>query len=161
MSRRTSQRGFSMIELMVVLTIIGILARLSIPVYAGIKRDALAAQVAGDFNTVRAAAIAQCEATGNYAPDGATGAVPAGMGPFLPRGFSFTKPGYQLDWEYWTVADTTDGAASSGSIVALTVVTADEMVGRQVIRTLGKNCTHWAVDDASTFVIMSTLEAPH
>jgi prepilin-type N-terminal cleavage/methylation domain-containing protein len=161
MSRHASQRGFSLIELMMVLTILGILARLSMPVYQGIRRDALALQVAGDFNTVRAAAIAQCEATGSYAPDATTGAAPSGMAPFLPRGFSFTKPEYQLDWENWTVADTTDGSATTGSVVALTVVTPDPQVGLRVLHTLGRNCTHWTVDDASTFVIMSTLEAPH
>ena len=161
MIRRESQGGFSLIELMTVLTIIGILARLAMPVFQGLRRDAIAAEVAGDYNTVRAASIAQYEATGSYAADGALGAVPAGMAPFLPRSYSFTKAEYQLDWDHWTVADTTQGAVTTGMILAVTVVTPDERTGRQVLRTLGRNCTHWSVGDASTFVVMSTLEAPY
>lgn len=161
MSRRAAQRGFSLVELMVVLSILGVLARLAIPVFHGIRRDAIASEVAGDFNAVRAAAIAQYEATGRYAPDGETGMVPVGMGPFLPHDFRFTKRDYALDWEHWAVADTVGGSVASGMVLAVTVVTPDERLGRQVVRMLGANTTHWAVDDASTFVVLSTLDAPY
>jgi prepilin-type N-terminal cleavage/methylation domain-containing protein len=159
MSRRASQGGFSLLELMIVLTILGVLARLSIPVYQSVRRDALAARAAGDFNTVRAAAIAQYEATGDYPADGPAGVTPAGMSPFLPSAFRFTKPEYQLDWEHWTVPDSSSGGGAAGEVVALTILTPDERLTRQLIRTLGRNCTHWSVDDASTFVVMSSLEA--
>lgn len=160
MSRRGGQSGFSMIELMVVISILGVLARLSMPVLASMRRDAIAADVAGDFNVIRAAAVAQYEATGSYPADGATGQAPPGMAPFLPRGFSFTKKDYQLDWEHWVVADST-GGAQVDYVLAVTVVAPDETLQRQLLVTLGRNCTHWSVDDASTFVVLSSLEAGH
>lgn len=160
MSRRAGQRGFSLIELMVVLSILGVLARLALPVVTSMRRDAITADVAGDFNVVRAAAVSQYEATGAYPADGAAGQVPPGMAPFLPAGFSFTKPDYQLDWEYWTVADSASGMQSD-YVLAVTVVAPDERLQRQLLASLGRNCTHWSVDDASTFVVMSSLEAGH
>lgn len=161
MNRPAPQRGFSLVELLIVLTILGVLARMSLPVLAGMRRNAIASEVAGDFNAVRAASVAQFEATGSYAADAAPGVVPGGMAPFLPRDFPFTRKDYQLDWENWAVSDTTNGVPSTGFVLALTVVTADEKLGRQVLATLGRNCTHWTVDDASTFVLVSTLESPY
>lgn len=160
MRRGPAERGFTAVELMVVLAILAVLVRIAIPVYQGVARDAVASQVLGDFNAIRAAAVAQFEATGQYAPDGVTGVVPQGMAPFLPRDFKFTKPNYQLDWENWAVSDSSNSGATAGMVLALTVVTPDERVGRYVVATLGRNCTHWTVDDASTFVIASTLESP-
>ncbi|MBI5168007.1 MAG: type II secretion system protein [Candidatus Eisenbacteria bacterium] len=155
-----SQRGFTIIELLIVLSILSILVRVSLPAYKGIQRDAIATQALGDFNTVRAAAVAQYEATGAYAADGPAGIVPAGMAPFLPRQYSFTKESYTLDWENFTVADSTMGPGQSGSVLALTITASDSLVGRQILHMVGANCAHWSIDNAHTFVVLSTLEAP-
>lgn len=160
MSRRNGQQGFSMIELLVVLSILGVLVRMSLPALANMRREAIAADAVGDFNVIRAAAVSQFEATGSYPADGAAGQVPPGMAPFLPSGFAFTRKDYQLDWDHWTIADST-GGAQTDYVLAVTIVAPDEMLHRQLLSTLGSNCTHWTVDDASTFVVMSSLEARH
>ncbi|MCC6652355.1 MAG: type II secretion system protein [Candidatus Eisenbacteria bacterium] len=160
MSRRRSQSGFTIIELLIVISILSILVRVSLPAYKGIQRDALASQALGDFNTVRAAAVAQYEATGAYAADGPEGVVPAGMAPFLPRNYSFTKPPYSLDWENFAINDTSGVTPMSGMVLALTITARDSLVGRQVLHLVGANCTHWSIGESHTFVVMSTLESP-
>ena len=104
---RSAQAGFTLIELLIVLSILSILVRLSLPAYKGIQRDALASQAVGDFNTVRAAAIAQYEATGAYAADSPEAVIPQGMAPYLPRSYSFTHSAYTLDWDHFAIDDTT------------------------------------------------------
>ncbi len=160
MTRREGAGGFTLIELMIVLCIISVLVRIALPTYASIQRDSYASQAAGDLNAIRAAAVAQYEATGTYAPDAPAGLVPAGMGAYLPRDFSFTRSHYRLDWDNYAVADTSANGTTSGQILALTVTATDPRVGLQILHTLGRNCTHWSVGDAHTFVIQSSLESP-
>jgi prepilin-type N-terminal cleavage/methylation domain-containing protein len=159
MKTRRSERGFSLIELMIVLTIMSLLVRLSIPAFDAIRRDSLASRAAGDLAAVRAAAVAQFEATGSYAPDAVGGVTPVGMQPFLPRNFSFRPVGYELDWENYAVQDPTQGPGGMGQILALTVTPDDPRCAGQVVHVLGGNCTHWSVGNSHTFVLFSTLEA--
>ena len=160
MKRYREAGGFTLIETLITLCILSLLVRLALPSYASIRRDSLATQAAGDFNTIRAAAVAQYEATGSYAADAPAGFVPAGMGTYLPRGFSFTRPQYRLDWENYVVGDSLSGGVAAGQILALTVSASDSLVGLRILHMLGANCSHWSVGNAHTFVIQSTLESP-
>ena len=159
MNRSRSERGASLIELMIVLCIISILVRVSLPAYSSVQRNAKASQALGDFNVVRAAAFAQYEATGNFPADGTVGMLPAGMRPFLPKGFSFHRRDYDLDWEAWSVTDSASNV--TGSLVAVAVLIPDEKLGLTVLRMLGANCTHWSAGTSHTFVVQNTLESPH
>ncbi len=160
MTRHRAADGFTLIELMIVLCIISVLLRIALPAYAAIRRDSYASQAAGDLNTIRAAAFAQYAATGNFAPDAPVGVVPAGMGAYLPSGFSFARPLYRLDWDNYVVSDTSGSGVTSGQVLALTVAATDSLAGLQILHTLGANCTHWSVGNAHTFVIQSSLESP-
>lgn len=150
---RTS-RGFSLIELMAVLTIVSVLVRMSLPAFATYRRQAVAAQAMNDFHVVQTAAYAQYEATGSFPPDAPSGFAPPGSVPFLPRGFSFRRPEYELDWDQLAISDS---SGSSGYLAMLTVVTPDSLLGYSVIHRLGSGTTHWSVGDAHTFVIATSV----
>ncbi len=153
MNRLRGNRGFSLIELMVVLTIMSVLVRLSMPAMATYRRHAVTAKALNDFNVVRSAAYAQFEATGVFPPEAAAGAMPQGSAQFLPRGFSFTRAEYELDWDHVTITDSTN---TPGYVTMLTVVVPDSLLGHSMIRKLGASTTHWSVGNAHTFVVASS-----
>lgn len=95
------RRGFSMIELMTVMAVIGLLAALGIPRYRDMKRRAFYANVVSDFNTVRVAAYNYFADNATYPPDGGSGAPPAVLVPYLPEGFVFENENYTLDYDVW------------------------------------------------------------
>lgn len=152
MNRSRSVRGFSLIELMVVLTIMSVLVRISIPAAASYRRHAVTVQAMNDFNVVRSAAYAQLDAMGEFPSESAPGVVPSGTAKFLPRGFTFRRPQYELDWDHVTL---TDSSGSAGYVTMLTVVTADSLLGHSLIGRLGGATPHWSVGQAHTFVIAS------
>ena len=100
-TRRRARRGFSLIELMTVMAVIGLLAALGIPRYREMKRRAYYANIASDFNTVRIAAYNYFADNATYPPDGSTGAIPPALVAYLPQNFTFDGPQYTLDYDVW------------------------------------------------------------
>lgn len=81
---RLSRRcGFTLVEIMIVVVIIGLLMSLVIPAFQKVRRKALNATFIGDMRTFAGAAETYMLETGGYLEDSSSGAVPAGLEEYI------------------------------------------------------------------------------
>jgi len=90
--------GFTVIELLMVLLIISILARLGLPLVGQARRSGQAAQAIAAATTLRTTAYTYQANTSRWPATGAIGRVPTDLAPLLPGGFRFVTPEYRLQW---------------------------------------------------------------
>lgn len=150
---RMRRRGFTMVEMLTVVVVIGTLARLATPGFHEALLKAGAAGVAGDFETVRVAVLNYHADHLEWPPDGYPGQVPEGLAPYLPENFSFVRQGYRLDWENWTVPDGLPEHPESGTLLGISIVTTDRELGHAVVDLLGGGMGHYALGSTYTFII--------
>lgn len=124
------RRGFSIPELLVVLTIMGVLVRIGMPRYGELRRQAAARAIIGDVQAVRVAAYNYNTEHQAWPSNAALGQVPAELVPLLPAGFQFVRPAYTMDWEVWNGAGSisSSGAAANATTVGLTVDSQDALL---------------------------------
>ena len=84
--------GFSLVELVVVVVIIGVLAGVAIPRTQTAVTRARATALVNDLRTVRQAAHEYRMEHGSWPPATEEGRIPDGLEEYLPDGFSFQGP---------------------------------------------------------------------
>jgi len=121
-----ARRGFSISELLIVLTIMGLLVRLGMPRYGELRRQAEARAIIGDIQSVRVAAYNYNTENGNWPGNASVGAVPKELIKLLPIGFTFRRPTYTMDWEIWNSAAISKTPGGAAVTVGLTVDSQDK-----------------------------------
>ena len=96
---RRGRRGFTFVELLVVMIVIGLLAGLGILKYMDLKHRAMSAQAVADLEAIRLAGYSAWYETGAWPGEAGAGIVPPALKPYLSGSFAFVKPEYTLDWE--------------------------------------------------------------
>ena len=124
-------KGFSLIELLMVVVILGILANFAIPMISDAKYKAQAAQVIADVNVIRVAAITHFADAGGYPRNTGWGSVPPDLIPSLPEGFSFQRGEVTYRWRYYKPGRSDGGMlqgilAGSDGMCALLVKSQEE-----------------------------------
>lgn len=147
MSRR---RGYTLIEVLIVVSILGILTGLIAPQYRHLRRKAQAARIVGDFHAIRIAAFSYHADSKRWPRDVSRGVVPPEMRPYLPGNFSFSKPDHVFDWENWLSVDLRP--AGPGEVLGISVIASDRELLVEVGNLLGDALT-MDLGDRRTFFI--------
>lgn len=143
--------GFTFVELMTVLIVLGLLAGLAILKYIDLTHRARAAQAAGDLEAVRIAAYGAWYETGKWPAEVGPGIIPPGLGQYLPAGFTFQRSEYTLDWENFVPAN---GGTSAGMQVGVVVTSNEPRLQRALENALGNKLPFIDVGGELTFIIV-------
>ena len=135
MKRR--RRGFTLIEIMMVVVIIGILARVALPKYQQVRTRARAAAMISELNVIRGAAYMSFENTGVWPAETGTGKVPAAMMTALPNGFSFTpETGVSYDWRLAGMSGGNPSKATASATMGMGISATDLVLRAEIQRQL-------------------------
>ncbi|HEY7684413.1 MAG TPA: type II secretion system protein [Gemmatimonadales bacterium] len=144
----SNRRGWTMVELLVTMVVLGLLAGIAVLKYIDLSRTAYAAKLAGEFVTVRLAAYNyEADHNNQWPADQGPGIVPPEMIPYLPNGFTFSYPLYQLDWEN-----------RSPSLIpyqiAISMTTTDARLMNALVNSLGTKAPYFFAGNRLTYVLI-------
>ena len=149
--RRRRKRGFTFVELLVSMTVVGILSAVAVPKYIDLKRRANTTKVIGDIQVVRVAVMTFFADSAYFPAEVGAGVTPQNLQKYLPIGFSFSEPRWTLDYENWSV-DAESGVTDAPSLIGVSVTTQDPELGEATSRVLG-NVPQFSAGNTVTFLI--------
>jgi len=149
---KSRRGGFSLIELLVAVSIVGILAGLAIPNVKTMIQRARAADVAGTMNVVKVAALNYNANAHSWPTESASGVVPPELKQYLPANFSFNHDGYQVDYENWSLPGGLPGDPKTHTLIGVSVTTTDPQLGNALLELLGSAIV-FSVGNTYTIVI--------
>lgn len=147
-----NRRGFTFIELLIVLAVIGVLTTLGILRYIDLRNHAIASGVVSELNAIRLATYNYWADRNTFPPDAGAGVTPVGMTPYLRSGFSFARTQYTFDYENF--AGAADGGASAGLQIGIVVTTVDNGLAAILARRAAGGLPYFMVGNTLTYVIV-------
>lgn len=129
--------GFSLVELLMAVSIVGLLAGLAIPNIRTVQYRARAAEVAGDLEVVKVAAVSYNGDMHDWPGDAASGTIPAELSAFLPANFSFQGNGYELKFEHYPLPMGLPYDPSVTQLIGVSVTAVDDALSNAIVELLG------------------------
>jgi prepilin-type N-terminal cleavage/methylation domain-containing protein len=146
----TNRRGWTMIELLIAMVVLGLLAAISVLKYIDLSRTAYAAKITGEFITVRLAAYNyEADHNNSWPSDQEAGVVPPEMIPYLPNQFSFVTPTYELDWD-------NRSPSRNPYQLAISVRTTDARLMNSLRQTLGTRAPYFFSGRRLTYILVDS-----
>jgi prepilin-type N-terminal cleavage/methylation domain-containing protein len=142
------RRGWTLIEMLVVMVVLGLLSSIAVLKYIDLSRTAFAAKIVGEFTTVRLAAY-NYEADNNniWPSDQGPGISPPELANYLPTNFSFVNPTYVLDWDNRT-------PSVDPYQVAISVTSNDARLMNALRQNLGTKAPYFFAGNRLTYVLI-------
>lgn len=147
------ERGFTLVELMVVVIIIGTLLRVALPNYVSLIRNARAAKAVSEIAVVRDAVYSYNAQTGLWPAEAAAGTVPPVLVAHLPKNFSFNKTNYKLDWDNWILATGLPSKPTTGALLCVSISTSDTKLGNTVMSLLAHSGAKFTTGSSYSYII--------
>jgi prepilin-type N-terminal cleavage/methylation domain-containing protein len=147
-----NRRGLTLIELMVTMTLLGILANLGVPAYGELRRRAEATRVIGDIGAIRVAVMEHYVEYQTYPASGPWGAAPPTLVASLPQGFEWHWRDVEYRWERWSLPNGLPTNPSQTVLVGVTVRTTDAVL-LAALRGLYKGHVAFGTPTQITFVL--------
>ena len=142
------RRGFTLVEIMVTVAIVGLLASIAGFKYIDLTRTATAAKIAGEFTTVRIAAYNyEADHPNQWPSEQGPGVIPPEFNGYLPVGFSFTFPNYQLDWD-------NRSPSTNPFQLAISMTTPDAALINALRSQLGNRLPYFFAGNRLTFILI-------
>ena len=119
MTTRTRRAGFTMVELLCVMIVLGLLTSLALLKYIDLRATARTAAMVADFQSVTLASFNYYADREEWPPEAGPGQVPTGLNPYLPGTLvdGFDRTFYMLDYENIQIDDS--------PLIAVAVTTTD------------------------------------
>jgi len=144
---RTRPRGFTLIELILVVMVLGILASIAVLKYIDLRNSALAAQMAQELRAIQIAALNYHADLEQWPAETPAGAVPLGLATLLPGQLagSFDRRDYLLDYENF--GDTSE------VVIGVSVTTPDARLFAKFVQYLGTKSPFFLTGNTLTYLI--------
>lgn len=103
-NRLRRRRGFSLIEIMIVVTLIGLLNAIAVPALRQTRKQVQATRIANDFRQIKDSLEFALTELGSFPPDRNPGQFPPELSPYLPReawNQAIVGNNTRWDWDNW------------------------------------------------------------
>lgn len=151
-SRQTA--GYTFVEILIVMIIVGLLVKIAFPRYHEMKRQAIAGKAAADYNALKLAAYAFHTEFQTWPAEAAAGVVPPELVNDLPEGFDFDRVEYVLDWQNWQLPSGLPQFPAQNMLMAVTISTTDPELAYTILNKLGSRTVHFNSGNSTTFMIV-------
>jgi prepilin-type N-terminal cleavage/methylation domain-containing protein len=139
---RRGRPGFTLVELLITVTIVGLLARIALPKVSQFRLRARATSIVNDMEVIRLAAFGVAADSGYWPPATAAGTRPTSMESYLPPSLSFNPaPGVNLEWRMTGIPNGDVGQAQAGATMGMGADIADDELRVELQRALAAHET--------------------
>jgi prepilin-type N-terminal cleavage/methylation domain-containing protein len=141
-------RGFTLIELMVVVIVLSLLASIALLKYIDLRNSAIATQMSQELRAVQVAAFNYYAEKEEWPPETGAGAVPVGLAPLLPGQLagSFDRGSYLLDYENF-------GEGAPDVVIGVSVTSTDPKLFAKFVQYLGTKSPFFLSGSKLTYLI--------